>query len=232
MNKPGPLFPQSTPLVAISACLRGEKVRYDGRDKFSTLIDQLSRQVQWLPLCPEMNAGLGTPRPPVALVDSNQGIRVLGRDQPTLDVTERLQQAAQTSIRSLSGQPVCGYIWQSRSPSCGYGSTPLYDQQQRELGKTSGVQAQRVQQQLPWLIQAEDTELQCHSDCQRFLQRCAVINDVLCALAQQREADLFHHYAAQLTITQDTHQFWFQQQPRQLLQHYHGLAFGQTAGVT
>ena len=228
MNKlPPPLF-ATPPLIAISACLRGAAVRYDGRDKFSTAIDSLSRQVQWLPLCPEQAAGLGVPRPPVQLVADGGAIAVRGRDNPALEVGETLQQTAITLAVQLDQQPVSGYIWQSRSPSCGLGSAPLHDGDGAVIGHTDGIQAGVIGQRLPWLIQAEDTALTDDRACQGFLRACQVINDVQQARWQQREADLYDHYRAVLGTDADWHREAFQHAPRALLLRYHQLAF---AGV-
>ena len=58
-----------TPKIGISACLLGHKVRYDGGDKRDAfLTDTFGRYVRWMPVCPELEAGMGVPREPVRLV--------------------------------------------------------------------------------------------------------------------------------------------------------------------
>jgi uncharacterized protein YbbK (DUF523 family) len=114
------------PKVGISACLVGERVRYDGGDKYYQLInDELSPWLDLQVICPEVEVGLGTPRQPVHLVTTQEEIRGLGVEQSGLDVTNALETAAkQTSSNRC--QAFCAYIVKSRSPSCGAGSTPIY----------------------------------------------------------------------------------------------------------
>ncbi|HET9963342.1 MAG TPA: DUF523 domain-containing protein, partial [Nitrospiraceae bacterium] len=60
---------KATLRLGISRCLLGDEVRFDGghkRDSFLT--DLLARYVEWIPVCPEVEAGLGTPREAMRLV--------------------------------------------------------------------------------------------------------------------------------------------------------------------
>lgn len=142
------------PLIGISACLLGNRVRYDGHHKRADLIvDTLSPRVDWLPVCPEVEAGLGVPRPPVRLVRAGHEVRVIGVDDPALDVTGVLTRHAEHRVRNLSG--ISGFILKSRSPSCGLSSTPL-----RDSGELiSGVFANHLQRTWPELPLAEEQQL-------------------------------------------------------------------------
>ncbi len=74
--------------VAISACLAGQAVRYDGTDKQFVGAETLGEMLNLIPICPEVGAGLPVPRPPVQLVSSDTGQRALGRDdQPSMSRT-------------------------------------------------------------------------------------------------------------------------------------------------
>ena len=67
------------PCVGISACLLGEPVRYDGRDKRHTfLVETLGPHVEWCPICPEAGAGMGIPREPVFLRQGMQQNEMIG----------------------------------------------------------------------------------------------------------------------------------------------------------
>src|SRR5437763_17149948 len=79
------------PRVGISACLLGERVRYDGGDRrHAWLVDELGPRVEWVPVCPEVEAGFGTPREPMALVrDADRGV-VLMTTRLRPDLTARL----------------------------------------------------------------------------------------------------------------------------------------------
>lgn len=138
------MTPQQRPLVGISSCLLGNPVRYDGGHKHqSSLIDTLSPFVEWLPFCPEVEAGLGVPRVPVQLIANDGGVRAQNRAE-NIDCTESLQQVADNFWQSDRQPSLCGYIFKSRSPSCGLGSTPVYGTDGHQQSLISGLFARRA----------------------------------------------------------------------------------------
>lgn len=180
--------------VAVSACLAGEKVRYDGDDKRLAVYPLLDAALQLVTICPELGAGLGVPRPPVRLVETQNGLRALGRDNPALDVTAMLQQFAQQSLTHISSQhQLCGYLWKSRSPSCGFGSTPIFTADGIENDRGSGIHAAYFQRQLPHLSYGEETELTAENSALAFILRCRIVFDVLHA-TRASLSDLHRHY--------------------------------------
>lgn len=183
----------SRPAVAVSACLAGMAVRYDGGDKrHEGVLAELPERLQLLPVCPEVNAGLPVPRPPVQLVVERGVTRVLGRDDPTLDVTLALRATAAATLHDLLRQhPLCGWIWQSRSPSCGLGSTPRFNAAGTALRPGNGIQAGYVARHYPWLLCVEDDELITAADCARFARACGLLFDVVYQQPQRPLLD-FH----------------------------------------
>lgn len=146
------------PLVGISSCLMGNKVRYDGRDKFNQIVaEQVAPHVTLIALCPESMAGLGIPRPPVNLVEIRGQVLALGRDQPELDVTERLISMGERVARAYPD--LAGFIVQSRSPSCGYGTTPVHDRAGQVMRFDHGLFVQSLVRALPGLPVLNDTDL-------------------------------------------------------------------------
>jgi uncharacterized protein YbgA (DUF1722 family)/uncharacterized protein YbbK (DUF523 family) len=104
--------------VAISSCLLGEHVRYDGGHKYDQFINrQLAGFLEFRAFCPEVAIGLGIPRTPVRLVSTVDGVRVLNVKDPSVDVTDKLVAYGNQVASNLD--EVCGYIFKSRSPSCG-----------------------------------------------------------------------------------------------------------------
>lgn len=185
---------EQLPLVAISACLTGAAVRYDGADKYQPGVDSWLRNgATLLPICPEVDAGLSVPRPPVQLVRIGNDTRALGRDDLSLDVTDALQRAAQRHCTTLLELPLCGYLWKSRSPSCGLGSTPLLDEQGLTLGAGYGIQAEAIARSLPWLAMAEEAALRDEQQMWRFLFCCRLVFDCLYA-GTATAAQLIAHY--------------------------------------
>lgn len=146
------------PLVGISSCLLGEKVRYDGtakRDRW--IVEQLGRYVDYRPVCPEVSIGLGTPRPPIRLVGSPEETRVVGVEDPTLDVTERLEDFALDMAGRLGG--ISGYVFMSKSPSCGMERVKLYNAKGHAEKKGVGAYARVLMQALPNLPCEEEGRL-------------------------------------------------------------------------
>ena len=105
--------------VGVSACLLGEPVRYDGGHKRSAvLVELLGSRFRWVPVCPEMEIGLGTPREPVRLVGDLHGPRMLGVSTAR-DLTRPMTEYAQRRARELAALDIAGYVLKSASPSCG-----------------------------------------------------------------------------------------------------------------
>ncbi|WP_457673242.1 DUF523 domain-containing protein [Thiolapillus sp.] len=114
------------PRVGVSACLLGQPVRYDGDSRPHDWICRvLSLHAELVPICPETEAGLGVPRPPVQLVRlSSDEVIMRGVNDPGLDVTEQLLRWLGEQEERLAG--LQALVLKSRSPSCGLGSTPLF----------------------------------------------------------------------------------------------------------
>jgi uncharacterized protein YbbK (DUF523 family) len=106
--------------VGVSACLLGEEVRYDGghkRDSFLTEV--LGRFVDFVPVCPEVEIGMGTPRPPIRLERSAGGEIRLVMPSTGEDLTERMRSYAGRRVAELAALELDGYVLKSSSPSCG-----------------------------------------------------------------------------------------------------------------
>ncbi|KRT56352.1 2-thiouracil desulfurase family protein [endosymbiont of Ridgeia piscesae] len=152
------------PVVGISAYLLGERVRYDAREKRATvIIEGLSGRVEWLPVCPEVGAGLGVPRPAVRLVGEPGRARAVGVEVSTLDVTERLLVFAADWLEQV--RRLDGFILKSRSPSCGLHSTPHYPSGQ--FG--AGLFADQLRRALSALPLREESELVTPEQQESFL---------------------------------------------------------------
>ena len=119
-----PPRPEPPVPVAISACLTGEAVRYDGSDATDALPQrELAEVFEYQPVCPEVGIGMGVPRPPIRLVGGVGGLRAVGVDEPGLDVTDALRAFGRRQAAQL--RDVCGYIFMARSPSCGLASVKV-----------------------------------------------------------------------------------------------------------
>jgi uncharacterized protein YbbK (DUF523 family) len=182
------------PTVAISACLNGEAVRYDGADQYLEAASTLLAQHLTLhPICPEVGAGLSVPRPPVQLVKNSRGLNAIGRDDTKLNVSAALLHYRQQSLQQLQNS-LCGYIFKSRSPSCGLGSTPIFNPEGQQIDTGNGLQADYFLQHLPWLAFTEETALQSTQHCDQFIFRCLLAYDLQYATQQTELTTIHHHY--------------------------------------
>ena len=167
------------PKVGISACLTGEHVRYDGGHKLHHLInEQLRPWLNLISFCPEAQAGLGTPRPPVKLIQAgeqadseNQLISALGVENPTLDVTHALTNTSRAFAQATDAE-LTAYIVKSRSPSCGAGSTPLFDKNGDQIATTDGLFVAQLKAYQPQLLIADEEWFSSIERCEIFIKNC------------------------------------------------------------
>ena len=118
-------FP-SKPRIGISACLLGQKVRYDGGDKRDRfLTDIFGLYVEWIPVCPEVEVGMGIPRKPVRLVGNPTDPRMIA-ERSGDDWTLKMNQYASQRTPSLTQLDLSGYILKKNSPSCGMERVRIY----------------------------------------------------------------------------------------------------------
>ena len=107
--------------IGVSSCLLGERVRHDGGHKRDAyLVETLGQPVEWVPVCPEAEVGLGTPREPIRLVRDagrHDGVRLVSRSGVRL--TGRMRRFARDRLRALAKADLSGYIPKKDSPSCG-----------------------------------------------------------------------------------------------------------------
>jgi uncharacterized protein YbbK (DUF523 family) len=156
------------PRVGISRCLLGDRVRYDGGHKYEpSIVETLGRDVEWVPVCPELEAGMSVPREPVHLCarDDGGGVRLLGVDSRT-DWTERMHLWGRQRLDALAALKLAGFVLKSRSPSCGLRDVPVHG---GPAGR--GLFADLLVEKMPELP-VEDEERLRHADVRRvFLER-------------------------------------------------------------
>ena len=113
--------------VGISACLMGEQVRYDGGHKRNPyLVETLGAYVEWVPVCPEVEMGLGTPCDTLRLVRIGEEIRMV-MPKTGADHTDGMRSFARRRVDELAGQDLRGYILKKGSPSCGMERVRVFD---------------------------------------------------------------------------------------------------------
>lgn len=167
------------PKIAVSACLLGHPVRYDGQTKEQPLIvdfllKQCSDKVDVVAFCPEVSIGLGVPRAKIQLVKKNsEQIHVLGVENHRLDVTDLLKSYAETFLQQYP--EIKNYIVKSKSPSCGFQSSPLFElagqknNDYQQIAFSSGVFVQSLLALRPELQIIEESLLTNREACCNFI---------------------------------------------------------------
>lgn len=125
--------------ILVSACLLGEKCRYDGKDnKMEKLITYLQDKEVY-PICPEVWGGLSTPRVPSEIVE-DKVINQLGED-----TTEAFYKGAKQALKVAQDHGIKKAILKSKSPSCGSGL--VYDGTfSRKLIEKDGICAKMLKE--------------------------------------------------------------------------------------
>ena len=114
------------PHVGISACLLGQPVRYDGGHKGNRfLMDALSEFFDWIPVCPEVEMGMGTPREAIRLVQLDEGLSLRGTKSGA-NYTEQMKDYAHHRLTELKADSLRGYVLKKDSPSCGLHRVKVY----------------------------------------------------------------------------------------------------------
>jgi len=149
-----------TPIrIGISRCLLGEKVRFDGghkRDAFLT--ETFGRFVEWVPVCPEVECGLGTPREAMRLVRVEQGVRLL-TVKTGMDRTNLVERFSRSRVSALAAENLSGYVLKKDSPSCGLERVKVYDRQGSPARSGRGLFAAALVEAYPSLPIEEEGRL-------------------------------------------------------------------------
>ena len=156
--------------LGVSSCLLGESVRYNGEHKRdSTVIDLLGQQFEAVPVCPEVELGMGVPREPVRLVANDASSERMVGSESGKDWTQAMVDFNSIKLEALRQQNLSGFIFKSRSPSCGPGNVPLHHKQ--EKSSTVGLFAHALMQYFPSLPVIDEEALQDEIVRQDFVAR-------------------------------------------------------------
>lgn len=174
MSRSPSAIPSPIP-VGVSACLMGERVRYDGAHKRdSYLTETLARHLELIPFCPEVAVGLGVPRPPIQLRQAPGGVRAVGVQRPHRDVSEPLCAYGQEVAAGHDG--LCGYIFKHGSPSCGLHQVPIHDRGGIPVQRGRGLFAAALTEAMPLLPVVDEGGLQDPARRASFLTRVYVLH--------------------------------------------------------
>ncbi|MFQ5595119.1 MAG: YbgA family protein [Anaerolineae bacterium] len=175
MNRHNPPFDDQPNIrLGVSACLLGEQVRFDGghkRDLF--LLKTLGRFVEWVPVCPEVEMGLGTPRETLRLAGSLDVPRLVAPKSGT-DHTAAMQIWARERLEQLAILNLHGYVLKKNSPSCGLFRVKVYGKNDMPQRKGRGLFARALVDHLPLLPVEEEGRLHDMRLRENFIERVFV----------------------------------------------------------
>lgn len=141
--------------IGISSCLLGNHVRYDGGHKLDRfLTDTLGAFVEYVPVCPEAECGLGIPREAMRLEGDIEDPRLM-TVKTKKDITKKMKQWSKGRVKELEKEDLCGFIFKSRSPSSGMERVKVYNEKGMPVQKGTGLFAKEFMNRFP-LIPAED----------------------------------------------------------------------------
>ncbi len=157
--------------IGISSCLLGEKVRYDGQHKLDRYLrDELGRHVQYVPVCPEFECGLGVPREPMHLLDTPAGVRLV-TIKTGVDLTDRMQAWAKERLDALADENLCGFVFKANSPSSGMERVKVYDRNGVPRREGVGIWAAAFMARFPLIPVEEDGRLNDPQLRENFIER-------------------------------------------------------------
>jgi uncharacterized protein YbgA (DUF1722 family)/uncharacterized protein YbbK (DUF523 family) len=160
--------------IGISSCLLGQKVRFDGghkRDAF--LVDTFGRYVEWVPVCPEVEVGMGTPREAVRLEKAESGpfpILMVAPKSGT-DWTARMTAFVTRRVDELAALDLSGYVLKSNSPSCGLERVRIYGEGAMPTRTGRGLFAEALASRCPTLPLEEEGRLSDPRLRENFVER-------------------------------------------------------------
>ena len=156
--------------IAVSACLLGHNVRYNKTNKYLPLLLTLE-ELEYVPICPEVSAGFGVPRPSIQLEKPRDKIRLIRKiDQQ--DLTDVFCAENNKVIKRLKKTGICGFILKAKSPSCGINNTKLLDHSER----IDGLFTMLTKQEFPTLPFITEVDLENEGLRSSFIDACRQIN--------------------------------------------------------
>lgn len=157
--------------IGISSCLLGNAVRYDGGHKLDRFLrDTLGQYVEYVPVCPEAECGMGIPREAMRLEGQADSPRLVTR-QTRVDKTEMMVRWAQKRVAELEGENLCGFIFKSDSPSSGMERVKVYDEKGMPAKTGVGIFARIFMEHFPLLPVEEEGRLHDTQLRENFIER-------------------------------------------------------------
>jgi uncharacterized protein YbgA (DUF1722 family)/uncharacterized protein YbbK (DUF523 family) len=221
--------------LGISSCLLGQPVRYDGGHRWDRFItDTLGKYVEFVPVCPEVECGLGVPREAMRLEGDPQAPRLV-TTHTGLDLTARLVAWALKRVADLEQEGLGGFIFKSGSPSSGMARVRVYDDRGVPAKTGVGLFARVFMEHFPLLPVEDEGRLHDPKLRENFIEAVFVLKrwrEVLAGRQSRGNVVDFHtrhkllvlshspgHYRALGQLVAQAHEF----PPEELFSRYQTL---------
>ena len=169
--------------VGVSACLLGQNVRYDGGHKRDAyVVDTLGKFFEFVPVCPEVECGLGVPREPMRLVGDPEAPRLVTL-KTGVDLTERMRDWAMRRVRELGEPNLRGFIFKAKSPSSGMERVKVYGEKGVPVPRGTGLFARAFMDAFPRLPVEDEGRLHDDRLRENFIERIFTLDRWRTALA-------------------------------------------------
>jgi uncharacterized protein YbgA (DUF1722 family)/uncharacterized protein YbbK (DUF523 family) len=198
--------------LGISACLLGEPVRFDGGHQWDHFItDTLGQYVEFVPVCPEAECGLGVPREAMRLVGDPEAPHLV-TVRTKVDLTDRMVTWARKRVEELERDDLCGFIFKSKSPSSGMERVRVYPEvgQGSPVTRGVGMFARIFMEHFPLLPVEEEGRLHDPVLRENFIERIFVFQrwrELLAAKPTRGDLVAFHTRHKLLILAHSTNHY-------------------------
>ena len=187
------------PIIGISKCLEFDMCRYDGSRINNNFVRNMKKYVDFVPICPEVGIGLGTPRKPIRLVKID-GKKNLYQPSSEKNLTQEMHNFTQKFVAST--EVLDGFIFKRDSPTCGISDVRLYHKLGTDSGyqKTSGMFSEGISVEFPNMVKEDEKRLSNILIREHFLTRIFVLANLRESLKQQSIEKLFEFYSKSMLL--------------------------------
>ena len=187
------------PIIGISKCLEFDMCRYDGSRINNNFVRNMKKYVDFVPICPEVGIGLGTPRKPIRLVKID-GEKNLYQPSSEKNLTQEMHNFTQKFVAST--EVLDGFIFKRDSPTCGISDVRLYHKLGTDSGyqKTSGMFSEGISVEFPNMVKEDEKRLSNILIREHFLTRIFVLANLRESLKQQSIEKLFEFYSKSMLL--------------------------------
>lgn len=158
--------------LGISSCLLGEETRYDGKAKTDySIIKNFSKYVEWVPVCPEIESGLSVPREKITLKEKRNAAVYAEGLETQKDFTELIKEYTTQKLKSLKEENLYGFIFKSKSPSCGLYDTPIALRNGVTKRNNAGLFASSFTEYFPFIPIIDEKNFHIPEEQENFFER-------------------------------------------------------------